>query len=73
MTHGPLTEHFLLKSGLFLLLECRLWVEETALDVLGVGRVATSADRCRLLLDGGSARGGRLLATLPVIQIGVLS
>ena len=40
MTHWPLTEHFLLKGGLFLLLESRLRVEETALNVLSVWLVA---------------------------------
>ena len=40
MTHWPLTEHFLLKSGLLLLLERRLRVEKTTLNVLGVRLVA---------------------------------
>ena len=60
MAHWALAEHFLLKGRLLLLLEGRLRVKETALDVLSVRLVASAASDHRCLLLGACAGRGRL-------------
>ena len=55
MAHRTLTQHFLLKSGLLLLLERRLRVKYTTLDVLRV-RLVPAPDLSLLLLSACTGR-----------------